>query len=345
MRHEPANAESRIIRSFDGLRRSSVLNASVAEKIAGRSRPIRPRLHSLPSLIIVLTSAPMRRWLPLLLAITFSCGGGSKQPLVVGSKNFTESVLLGEIVAQRLEASGAQVERRLNMGGTFVCDSAITSGALDTYIEYSGTALTAILKQPIPTDPAKVDPAVQEQYRKRNLVWGPALGFNNTFAMIVRQSDAQKLALHTISDLVRVEDRFRPGFGYEFAARPDGWNGLLHAYGLNFSNSPRTMDLGLTYKAVAGGDVDLIAGNSTDGLIASLGLVVLVDDRHYFPPYAATIVSRRDLDRKFPGVSAALGKLAHAIDDATMRRLNYEVDGKKRDVAVVAREFLATLGR
>jgi len=285
----------------------------------------------------------MRRWLPCLLLIALSCRGGAKWPLVIGSKNFTESVLLGEIVAQRLEASGCPVERRLNMGGTFVCDAAITSGALDSYVEYSGTALTAILKQPIPADPSKVDPAVREQYRRRGLVWGPGLGFNNTFAMIVRQSDAQKLGLKTISDLARVADRFRPGFGYEFAARPYGWDGLLKAYGLWFSNSPRTMDLGLTYKAVAAGDVDLIAGNSTGGLIASLSLVVLTDDRHYFPPYAATIVSRADLDGKCPGARAALDKLSQTIDDATMRRLNFEVDGRKRDVAVVAREFLATL--
>jgi osmoprotectant transport system substrate-binding protein len=285
----------------------------------------------------------MRRWLPCLLLIALSCGGGVKRPLVIGSKNFTESVLLGEIVAQRLQASGCPVVRRLNMGGTFVCDAAITSSALDSYVEYSGTALTAILKQPIPDDPSKVDPAVREQYRRRGLVWGPGLGFNNTFAMIVRQSDAQKLGLKTISDLARVADRFRPGFGYEFAARPDGWDGLLKAYGLAFSNSPRTMDLGLTYKAVAAGDVDLIAGNSTDGLIASLRLVVLKDDRHYFPPYAATIVSRTDLDGKCSGARAALDRLSQTIDDATMRRLNFEVDGRKRDVAVVAREFLATV--
>jgi osmoprotectant transport system substrate-binding protein len=290
---------------------------------------------------------PMRRWLPLLLllALTISCGGNAKRPIVVGSKNFTESVLLGEIVAQKLEAAGCKVERRLNMGGTFVCDAAITSGALDTYVEYSGTALTAILKQPVTGDSAAVEAALREQYRRRGLRWGPELGFNNTFAMIVRKGDAEKLGLETISDLTKVADRFRPGFGYEFAARPDGWNGLLQKYGLTFSNSPRTMDLGLTYKAVAAGDVDLIAGNSTDGLIASLGLVVLEDDRHYFPPYAAAIVTRADLDRKSAAARSALERLSHSIDDATMRRLNYEVDGRKRDVADVARQFLATLRR
>jgi osmoprotectant transport system substrate-binding protein len=287
----------------------------------------------------------MRRWLPFLLLLTIACGGSAKRPLVVGSKNFTESVLLGEIVAQKLEAAGCKVERRLNMGGTFVCDAAITSGALDTYVEYSGTALTAILKRPVTGDGATVETAVREQYRRRGLHWGPELGFNNTFAMVVRKGDAEKLGLETISDLTKVADRFRPGFGYEFAARPDGWNGLLQKYGLTFSNPPRTMDLGLTYKAVAGGDVDLIAGNSTDGLIASLGLVVLEDDRHYFPPYAAAIVTRADIDRKSPAASPALDKLARSINDATMRRLNYEVDGRKRDVADVAREFLATLSK
>ena len=285
----------------------------------------------------------MRRWLPSLLLIALSCGGEAKRPLVVGSKNFTESVLLGEIVAQQLEGAGCKVERRLNMGGTFVCDTAMTSGALDSYVEYSGTALTAILKLPISRDSARVDAAVREQYRRRGLIWGPELGFNNTFAMIVRRSDAQRLGLRTISDLAKVADRFRPGFGYEFAARPDGWNGLLQAYDLRFANSPRTMDLGLTYKAVAGGDVDLIAGNSTDGLITPLGLVVLADQRHYFPPYAAAIVTRADLDGKCPGARAALERLAGSFDDAAMRRLNYEVDGKKRDVADVAREFLTSV--
>lgn len=264
----------------------------------------------------------------------------SATPIVVGSKNFTESVILGELVAQKLEGAGCTAERKLNMGGTFVCDSAIGSGALDAYAEYSGTALTAILKQPSSSDRAAVDRAVRAAYAKRQLTWGPNLGFNNTFAMIVRKDDAQRAGLAKISDLRKVEAQSQPGFGYEFVERPDGWNGLVARYGLHFANAPKTMDLGLTYKALASKQVDLIAGNSTDGLIDSLGLVALDDDLHYFPPYDAAVVTRADIDRKCGGASRALASLAGRIDDATMRRLNFEVDGKKRDVAEVVREFL-----
>jgi glycine betaine/choline ABC-type transport system substrate-binding protein len=268
----------------------------------------------------------------LLFALLFVACGKRPAPLIVGSKNFTESVLLGEIVAQKLETAGCKVDRRLNMGGTFVCDTSIRSGAIDAYVEYSGTALEAILKTP----GSSPGPA----YAKAGLHWGPALGFNNTFAMIVRRDYARDHALTKISDLRNVAATARPGFGYEFVERPDGWKGLLHAYGLAFDKPPKTMDLGLTYKALAAGEVDLIAGNSTDGLIESLGLVVLEDDRRYFPPYDAAIVRRSDIDTKCKGASAALESLAGTIDDTTMRRMNYEVDGKKRNVADVAREFL-----
>lgn len=280
--------------------------------------------------------------LMLAAALFMSCGRESRSasPIVVGSKNFTESVLLGELLAQKLEKAGCRVERRLNMGGTFVCDAALSSGSLDAYVEYSGTALTAILKKPVDRDPRRVISVVENGYRDRGLWWGPSLGFNNTFAMIVRKKDADELGLRSIADLRKVQDRFRPGFGYEFAERPDGWSGLLEHYGLSFATRPRTMDLGLTYRALASGNVDLIAGNSTDGLIESLGLVILDDDRRYFPPYDAAIVRRKDLAAKCAASETALAGLGRSIDDATMRKLNFEVDGKKRDVAEVVRELL-----
>lgn len=275
------------------------------------------------------------------LVLIASCGGAEKQPIVVGSKNFTESVILGELVAQQLEAHGCTVQRRLNMGGTFVCDSAMAARSLDAYVEYSGTALTAILKQaPAAQSPERVEAAVRAAYKKRGLDWGARLGFNNTFAMIVRKSDAQRFNLRTISDLAHVAAHFQPGFGYEFVERPDGWQGLTRSYRLSFAKAPSTMDLGLTYKALAAGKVDLIAGNSTDGLIDSLGLVALADNLHYFPPYDAAIVSQTNLDAKCSGAGRALSKLAGTIDDASMRRLNLAVDGTKKDVAEVVKALV-----
>ncbi len=282
----------------------------------------------------------MKKVLVVMVMLAMACAK-EQRAIVVGSKNFTESVILGELLAQKLEGAGCKVDRRLNMGGTFVCDAAIRGGSIDTYVEYSGTALTAILKQPTSSDRALVNQRVGDAYAKAKLRWSPALGFNNTFAMIVRKATATQQNLRTISDLAKIAPTIRPGFGYEFTERPDGWSGLQNAYDLHVAQPPRTMDLGLTYKALASGEIDLIAGNSTDGLIDPLHLVILEDDRHYFPPYDAVVVQRTDLDERCNGASAALESLRGTIDDATMRRLNYEVDGRKRDVAEVVREWLA----
>jgi glycine betaine/choline ABC-type transport system substrate-binding protein len=275
----------------------------------------------------------------ILFIVLFFASCAKHDPIVVGSKNFTESVLLGEIVAQRLEKAGCSVTRKLDLGGTLVCDRAIVAGSLDVYPEYSGTALTAILNRRIGGDRQSVMSAVAAAYSQRGLHWGPALGFENTFAMIVRRTDAQGLSLRTISDLQRVMSTFRPGFGYEFVERPDGWKGLQQHYGLHFSEPPRTMDLGLTYRALASDQIDLIAGNSTDGVIDALGLIVLADDRHFFPPYDAVIVSRADIARKCAAAPAALQSLAGILDEQAMRRLNYEIDGQHKNVADVARQI------
>jgi glycine betaine/choline ABC-type transport system substrate-binding protein len=279
-------------------------------------------------------------FLVFVLLIVTGCSG-KKRAIVVGSKNFTESVILGEVLAQSLERKGCTVDRRLNMGGTFVCDTAVRSGDIDAYVEYAGTALTAILKKPSSNDRNAVAKTVEDAYATAGLQWSPPLGFNNTFAMIVRQGQSEKENLRRISDLKRVEGTIRPGFGYEFTERPDGWPGLQAAYGLTVRQPARTMDLGLTYKALAAGEIDLIAGNSTDGLIDPLHLVILDDDRHYFPPYDAVVVHRGDLDERCHGATAALESLRGTIDDGAMRRLNYEVDGRKREVAEVVREWLA----
>ena len=284
----------------------------------------------------------MRRVL-LILALLTACA--EKQTIVVGSKNFTESVLLGEIIAQRLESSGCTVDRKLDLGGTLVCDKAIVSGDLDVYPEYSGTALTAILNRPISADRNAVMRDVQSEYAKRGLTWGPPLGFENTFAIVVRRADAERLGLQRISDLAKVDDTFRPGFGYEFVERPDGWTGLQKHYGLSFTTPPKTMDLGLTYRALAASSIDVIAGNSTDGLIDALGLVVLEDDRRFFPPYDTVIVARNDIAKKCAAAPKALQSLANAFDEPAMRRLNHAIDANKRAPADVAREALASLGK
>lgn len=284
---------------------------------------------------------------PLVLsaALVLGCTGeNGEEPVSIGSKNFTESVVLGELLAQTLENSGCGVTRRLNMGGTFVADRALRTGSLDAYVEYSGTALTAILDHDPSKDRSAVRRLVVKSYDDAGLVWGPALGFENTFAMIVREESAAEHGLETIADLYRVQDLFQPGFGYEFVARQDGWEGLLDAYRLNFSKPPRTMDLGLTYKALDAGEIDLIAGNSTDGLIEHLGLVTLEDDKHYFPPYDAAIVYRKDVTSKCPEAVEAFESLRNSIDEETMRRLNYAVDGLHRDVAEVVGEFLGGAG-
>lgn len=263
--------------------------------------------------------------------------------VVVGAKNFTESDLLAEIVAQQIERrTGLPVERRLHLGGTFVCHEAILAGEIDLYVEYSGTAYTAVLGLAPGPGADSVTRAVREEYRRRfDLAWGEPFGFDNTFAVAVRRADAERHGLRTISDLARVAPRWRAGFGYEFLERADGFAGLARTYDLRFAAPPTAMDLGLTYRALAEGRVDVIAGNSTDGLIAALDLVVLADDRGYFPPYHAAPVARRTLLARHPDVAAALAELGGRLSDGEMRRLNAQADVERRDLAAIARDWLA----
>ncbi len=260
---------------------------------------------------------------------------------MIGSKNFTEQVILGEMLAQQLEAkTGLRVERRFYLAGTYICHQALLAGRIDAYVEYTGTALTAILKQPAEGDPAQVLDKVRREYARRfGLEVMAPLGFDNTFAMVVRGETARRYGLHTLSQAVPYAVHWRPGFGYEFMERPDGYQGLVRAYHLSFGQPPRIMDLGLLYRALLEGQVDLVAGNSTDGLIATRDLAILDDDQHYFPPYQAVPVVREETLRLHPAVRKALSELAGKINDEEMRRLNYAVDGEHRDVAQVVREF------
>lgn len=284
------------------------------------------------------------KYAPLLVLALAACSRPAA--IVVGSKNFTEQDILGEIVAQQIERrTPLPVERRGHLGGTFVCHEALIAGQIDVYVEYTGTALVAILKQPVVADAdaalARVRAAYAAQFHAE---WLAPLGFNNTFAMIVRQHDADALPSRTLSAAVPAARRWRAGFGYEFIERQDGFPGLARAYGLVVAGAPRVMDLGLTYRALADSQVDLIAGNSTDGQIAALHLVALADDRHYFPPYQAVPVVREATLRAHPEVRRALEELAGTMNDSVMRQMNYLVDVEHRDVKQVAREFLAGLG-
>ncbi|KPJ86814.1 MAG: hypothetical protein AMS18_15160 [Gemmatimonas sp. SG8_17] len=276
--------------------------------------------------------------LPLLV----SCNAGAT--IVVGSKNFTESVLLGEIVAQQLEYHGLDVDRRLNLGGSFICHSALTSGQLDVYIEYTGTAYTAILELPEEGDLSLVRDVLDSIYAERwDLIWTDPLGFNNTFAMLVRGSDARDLGVSSLSDIAQYAARWRFGAGYEFIERADGYRGLLDHYSISFNGPPVEMELGLTYRALAEGRVDIVAGNSTDGQIEALDLVQLIDDRDYFPSYEAVPVVRAETLELFPIVRQALLELAGTLDEQEMRRLNRLVDVERWDVKEVAKGFLEKL--
>ena len=275
-----------------------------------------------------------------------SCGSRQGRAVVIVSKNFTEQAVLGELLAQRIEsAAHLPVERHFYLAGTYICQQALLAGRADLYVEYTGTALTAVLKEP-PTGSAEaVLERVRAEYARRwQLAVLPPLGFDNSFAIIIRGDDARRFHLATLSQLAALAPQWRLGVGYEFMERPDGYAGMVKAYGLRFREPPRVMDLGLLYRALEDRQVDLIAGNSTDGLISALGLVALEDDKHYFPPYEAVPVVRQEALREFPGLRAALEGLAGRISADDMRRMNYAVDGEHRDVAGVVREFLRTHG-
>ena len=292
----------------------------------------------------------------LILLALCSCAPPRSSKIIIGAKNFTEQVVLGELLAQEIEAVYAQegkpserVARRFYLAGSYICQQALVSGRIDAYVEYTGTALTAILKQPLPPpgqrDAAGVLSTVRALYATRYRVQvEPPLGFEDTFAMVVRADDARRLNLHTISDAARIAQQLRLGVGYEFESRPDGLPGLSASYNLKFAGPPRTMDLGLLYRALANGQVDIVAGNSTDGPIRALGFVVLADDLHYFPPYEAVPLVREDSLQRHPEIQTAVDRLAGKVSAEEVQELNDTVDGKHEDVTEVVRAFRARKG-
>ncbi len=284
--------------------------------------------------------------LAVFVAISLLSACSHQSRIVVGCKNFTEQIILGEVIAQQIEnKTHLPVERRFYLGGTYIAHQSVLAGRIDMYPEYSGTALTAILKEQPSSDRRAVYERVKSEYERRfHLTLSPPLGFNNTFAMQIRGEDARRLDLRTLSQAAQYTPQWRAGFGYEFMERVDGYKGLVATYGLRFAEAPRIMDLGLLTRALKAHQVDLIAGNMTDGLIPALDLFVLEDDKHYFPPYEAVPVVRKQTLAEHPELSTALDSLGGKISDQEMRQLNYEVDGKKRDVKEVARDFLRGKG-
>lgn len=281
----------------------------------------------------------------LLAMFLTACGPPRADRIVVGSKNFTEQLVLGELIAQQIESrTHLPVERRFYLAGTYICQQAILAGRIDIYPEYTGTALTAVLKEK-PRSREAVYSEVKSEYARRfSLIVGQPFGFDDTFAIEIRGEDARRFGLKTISDAAAYAPQWQAGFGYEFMERPDGYKGLAATYGLHFAASPRIMDLGLLDRALKNGQVDLIAGNMTDGQIQALDLFVLEDDRHYFPPYQAVPIVRQEVLEHHSEVGAALDQLGGTISDDEMRQLNYAVDGQHQDVKIVVRNFLEKKG-
>lgn len=304
----------------------------------GRARL--PRALIWVAVVVLLTGAAYFAW----RSVSRSPSTAAKNTrAVVGSKDFTESALLAEIVSQMLEARGVAVERNFELGGNLPHD-ALLAGKIDLYPEYTGTSYTAILKHAPITDPRAVYEQVKTEYAEKfSLVVSEPLGFDNTFAILVRGAEARRLKLKTISDAVPYARNWRAGFGQDFMSRADGYPGFSKAYGLKFAEV-REMDLSLTYIALASGKVDLIAGNSTEGRIAALDLLQLEDDRHYFPPYEAVYLVRKDSLARVTALNDVLAKLVRSISTEEMRKLNYEVDANKRGQADVVREWLKRKG-
>ncbi len=295
----------------------------------------------------------MPSFVPRILAATVaalllftSCGPPRRNRIVIGSKDFTEQLILGELLAQQIENKAhIAVERKFYLAGTYICHQAILGGRIDIYPEYTGTALTAILKDDPGRDAAAVYDRVKSQYALHfRLAVGPPLGFNDTFAIIVRGEEARRIGIKTISQAAPYTPRWRAGFGYEFMERPDGYKGLVRTYGLRFAEPPRIMALGLVTRALKDNQIDLSDGNNTDGLIPALDLFVLADDKHYFPPYEAVPIMREEMLAEHPEVGQAVSELAGKISDDDMRKLNYAVDGEHRDAKQVVSEFLRSKG-
>lgn len=267
--------------------------------------------------------------------------GPSKSTVRIGSKNFTEQLILGELMAQMIEAhTDLSVDRRFNLGGTMICHKALEAGELDLYAEYTGTGLVTVLGQPAASDAGVVWATVDSQYRQKfNLQWLKPFGFNNTYALTVRGSTATDKNWQSISDVVASAHNLKAGFTAEFSERADGYPGMSKKYGLRFS---QVVDLepSLMYQAIKRGEVDVICAFTTDGRIEAYELQTLKDDKGFFPPYFAAPVVNQNLFEKHPHIKGVLERLAEQISNTEMQKMNFEVDENNRQPEDVAREFL-----
>jgi len=305
--------------------------AWLQSRLEQRERPLRA------SALLLVTA------LSMLVVLIWSTSTSASRPVVVGSKNFTEQVVLGELIAQTIEAAGVPVTRKLNLGGTFICDRALRSADIDLYVEYTGTAVTAVFHRKVTQDPGETLQQTRELYARDGITALPSLGFNNTFTILVRRRDAERMGLRTIEDLRTPAISWTAGFGYEFLQRDDGYPGLSRRYALRFGRAPRAMDLSLIYKALADGQVDVIAGDATNAQIDALDLTALTDNLGYFPPYVAVPVVRTAELLRYPQIGRATTRLAGRVTEKDMRAMNRAVDLDHRSPRDVAAEFLATL--
>jgi glycine betaine/choline ABC-type transport system substrate-binding protein len=272
-------------------------------------------------------------------------GCSRERYVAIASKNFTEQYILGEVVAQHVENRlHRPVQRKFGLGGTMLAQAGLLAREIDVYPEYTGTAFTNVMKHKPTGDPDAVLKQLRQDYAQWKLEWLDPFGFNNSFAMAVRGVDARGRHLETLSDAARDPKGFALGAGYEFMGRPDGYPMLNGAYGIKWTGSPKAMDLGLLYRALEQGQVSMVAGSVTDAQLAVVDAKVLADDKHVFPPYQACLVARQEAFTEFPGLRDALLDLSGKITDNAMRKMNYEVDGKHRQSAEVAREFLKQHG-
>ena len=291
-----------------------------------------------------------------MLLLPVGCGNASGDgsaskgdTVVIGSKNFTEQMIVGNIMADRIEANtDLKVDRKLHLGGTSVCSEAIKKGGsesgIDIYMEYTGTGLVDILNMEPTTDADEAYNTVKKEYKdKWDIDWLERWGFNNTYTLAVKKDFAEKNNLKTYSDLGRLADKLTLGCTMEFVERKDGYPGLKEKYGYDFKNV-KGMDMGVRYTAIDNDDVQVISATSTDGQLISYNLKTLEDDKKFFPPYDAAPIVRGEVLKKHPEIADELNKLADTITDEDMQKLNYQVDGEGKDEAEVAKEYLKSKG-